>query len=389
MPQLEITDLKKTYDGESTVAVDGVSFSVPEGEIVTLLGPSGCGKTTTLRCVAGVEEITSGTIKIDNRVVSSDNTSVPAQHRNLGMLYQNYAIWPHKSVYENVVFPLKYSEHRFDPDKHEERVTEMLELVKIPELKDKPATDLSGGQQQRVALARALVHDPELLLLDEPLSNLDRKLRTEMRDQIQQLQYEMGVSILYVTHDQQEAFYLADTVVLLRNGKVMEVGSPTELYHAPQEAFTRDFVGDWNKFPGEVADDKLRFTFGSVETSFRMSEVGMANSYVQNATQPVEVDCFVRPTSIQIEEESIPQVGDGGTQQQERINRSGSSFEIEGTVVAEGVLGELYEFTVDTGERQVTVQVGSHLEFNRGETVKLSISAKTLQVYGRDSDAEE
>lgn len=160
MAQLEISDLKKTYDEGETVAVDGVSFTVPNGEIVSLLGPSGCGKTTTLRCVAGVEEVTSGMITIDDRVVCSDDVSVPAQNRNLGMLYQNYAIWPHKSVYENVVFPLQYSDHKFEPAEYEDRVTEMLEMVQIPKLKNKPATDLSGGQQQRVALARALVHDP-------------------------------------------------------------------------------------------------------------------------------------------------------------------------------------------------------------------------------------
>lgn len=365
MAKLKAENLKKTYDDGETVAVDGLSFEVGEGEIVSLLGPSGCGKTTTLRCIAGVEQIDSGRIAIDDRVISSQDTSLPAQDRNLGMLYQNYAIWPHKTVFENVLFPLKHSNHRFDPDEYEDRVNEILELVQISQLRDKPATDLSGGQQQRTSLARALVHDPDLLLLDEPLSNLDRKLRVEMRDQIQQLQYELGVSILYVTHDQQEAFYLADNVLVLRDGQLVESGDPSDLYHQPHDAFTRDFVGDWNKIPGMLRNGSLSIDIGQSRLEIDSFDLGEVNVGSRNEQDPQEVECFIRPTSVRMADED-----------------DGDDIHIEGTVVAEGVLGELYEFTVDTDLDQITVQVTTHLDLERGEEISLSIPPSAIKVYG-------
>ncbi len=238
---LEFSNVVKRYGDVAAVA--GISFKVSTGELLTLLGPSGCGKTTTLRLVAGLEEPEEGEILLNGEPVAAPERGifVPPDKRKMGMVFQSYAIWPHLSVFENVAFPLRV---RKEPAKLiSERVSETLEVVGLGGLEDRGATDLSGGQQQRVALARALVYSPSILLLDEPLSNLDAKLREQMRFELRSLQRRLKLSVLYVTHDQTEAMTLSDRIAVVNKGRLEQVGSPMEVYETPSTFFVGDFLG--------------------------------------------------------------------------------------------------------------------------------------------------
>ena len=261
---LSVSNLVKTFpsargEAQSRVfAVNDVSFEVEEGELFTLLGPSGCGKTTTLRCVAGLEMPDSGEIAIDDRVLfsSTKRVRVPASDRHLGMVFQSYAIWPHMNVFKNVAFPLQVLPRRKRPKRSEirERVDRALAVVQLDHLAGRQATDLSGGQQQRLALARALVMEPPLLLLDEPLSNLDAKLRDEMRFELKRLQRELGITAIYVTHDQVEALAMSNRIAVVREGKIEQIGKPREIYQRPASRFVADFIGTSNFIEGTVKE---------------------------------------------------------------------------------------------------------------------------------------
>src|SRR5216110_2889299 len=248
---LDVTDLRKQF-AIGRPAIDGVSFGVPAGEIVVLLGPSGCGKTTTLRCVAGLEHPTSGEISIAGRVVSSPERGilVPPRSRDLGMVFQSYAVWPHMTVRQNVVYPLKHRKlSRADARR---KVDEALELVGLSEYADRPVVALSGGQMQRVALARSMVYRPQLLLLDEPLSNLDAKLRLRLRDDLRIILKQAGMTALYVTHDQAEAVVLGDRIGVMRDGKLLQIGTPDQIYNRPADSFVANFTGASNVLLGKV-----------------------------------------------------------------------------------------------------------------------------------------
>ena len=238
----------------AAAAVDRVSLEIARGEIFTLLGPSGCGKTTTLRLVAGLEHPDRGEITLRDRLVASAarRTFVPPHRRNLGMVFQSYAIWPHLTVFENVAYPLELRGARRGVI--QERVTRILELVGLAGLERRAATLLSGGQMQRLALCRALVYEPDLLLLDEPFSNLDAKLREQMRVELKLLQRRLGVTVLFVTHDQIEALSLSDRIAVMRHGRVEQVGAPRALYEHPASAFVRDFLGQTVVLQGVVKE---------------------------------------------------------------------------------------------------------------------------------------
>jgi len=255
MATIRLTSLRKAYEfrGQRVHAVDDVTLEAPEGKILTLLGPSGCGKTTTLRCVAGLERPDDGEIRFGDRVVFSRarGVFVPPEQRNIGMVFQSYAIWPHMTVFENVAYPLRV--RRVPSDEVRRRVQAALELVGLGALADRPAPFLSGGQQQRVALARALVYEPEVLLLDEPLSNLDAKVREQVREELRVLQRQLRITTVYVTHDQIEALALSDVVAVMRDGKVLEVGTPRDLYERPRTRFVAQFLGTTNLLPGRLA----------------------------------------------------------------------------------------------------------------------------------------
>ena len=254
---LEVRNLVKIF-GKLT-AVDNVSFKVEQGEVVTLLGPSGCGKTTTLRMVAGFEKPNAGEVEIAGRLVVATNRriNVPPEKRDIGMVFQSYAIWPHMTVFENVAFPLNV--RRANRQEIKRRVEETLELVGLANFSDRPAILLSGGQQQRVSLARALVYSPSILLLDEPLSNLDAKLREQMRIEIKRLQQQLGFTVLFVTHDQIEAMSLSTRLALMNQGRIEQIGGPQEVYENPQTPFVEDFLGRILRFRGKVIEKQQGF----------------------------------------------------------------------------------------------------------------------------------
>jgi iron(III) transport system ATP-binding protein len=250
---LEVSALCKQF-AIGRPAVDGVSFAVPKGEVVVLLGPSGCGKTTTLRCVAGLEHPTGGEISISGKVVSSPARGilVPPRARDLGMVFQSYAVWPHMTVWQNVIYPLKH--RRISRDEAGRRVGEVLELVGLTEYADRPVVALSGGQMQRVALARSLVYRPQLLLLDEPLSNLDAKLRLRLRDDLRVILKQTGMTALYVTHDQAEAVVLGDRIGVMRDGRLLQIGTPHAIYNRPADLFVANFTGATNELAGTLVE---------------------------------------------------------------------------------------------------------------------------------------
>jgi iron(III) transport system ATP-binding protein len=256
---IDVKDLSLTYQSsgrQTHLAVDKVSFSVQKGQVYTLLGPSGCGKTTTLRCVAGLEKPDSGEILIDGSPVSSSvtNSWVPPSQRAIGMVFQSYAIWPHMSVFENVAFPLRYGPFKVSSADIQTRVTRALSQVQLDHLKDRPAPHLSGGQQQRLALARAFVMEPKVLLLDEPLSNLDAKLREEMRVELRQLIKAVGMTAIFVTHEQIEALTLSDVIAVMNNGKIVQEGTPLDIYQRPTNPFVANFIGQSNLLNGDVVE---------------------------------------------------------------------------------------------------------------------------------------
>src|SRR5438270_8935346 len=255
MNVLRVTSLYTEYasDGGTVVkAAQDVSFEVPEGKLFTLLGPSGCGKTTTLRSIAGLERPSSGEIEVAGRTVYSSNRGifVAPNKRNFGMVFQSYAIWPHMNVFQNVAFPLEV--RKVDKPQMRDRVMRVLNAVQLDHLVDREATKLSGGQQQRLALARALVMEPQPLLLDEPLSNLDAKLRDRMRTELKRLQRELSLTTVYVTHDQSEALALSHEIAVMNDGFVVQIGSPRQIYEQPRDKFVADFVGTTNFIDGTV-----------------------------------------------------------------------------------------------------------------------------------------
>ena len=266
MPGILVRSLLKRFG--NSIALDSISFEVGEGEFVSLLGPSGCGKTTTLRCIAGLERGEDGTIQIGDTLVSDfgANLVVPPELRGIGMVFQSYAIWPHMTVFKNVSYPLVA---RGAMKKEiDTAVQDILRLVDMVDFADRPATNLSGGQQQRVALARALIAKPRVLLLDEPLSNLDAKLRDQMRIELRQIQQRLGVTAVYVTHDQSEAMALSDRVIVMNKGRIEQVGRPREIYQEPATAFVAAFVGASNFLHGRISrrqDNVARATLGDGE----------------------------------------------------------------------------------------------------------------------------
>ncbi|WP_312909451.1 ABC transporter ATP-binding protein [Natronosalvus caseinilyticus] len=238
MASLRVENLRKEYDRGAIVAVDDLSLEVEDGEFVTVVGPSGCGKTTTLRMIAGLEKPTSGSISLGDEEVTSQS----ARDRDIAMVFQNYALYPHKTVFQNMAFGLRMSTDLSKAER-EEKVQWAAEMMDIEELLDQKPDELSGGQKQRVALGRAIVREPKLFLFDEPLSNLDAKLRTTMRAEIQRLQDELGITSVYVTHDQEEAMTMGDKIVILNDGELQQVGAPTHVYDKPANEFVGGFVG--------------------------------------------------------------------------------------------------------------------------------------------------
>ena len=293
-PHIEVENLQISYG--KVPAVRGVSFIVQPGEQLTLLGPSGCGKTTTLRAVAGLEQPAAGEIRIGGKAVysSSRNVNVPAEKRGLSMVFQSYAIWPHMTVFENVAYGLRV--RRAGAAEIMEKVHRALDMVQMHDFADRRASQLSGGQQQRVALARAFVFRPSVLLFDEPLSNLDAKLRADMRIELRDLQHRLGITSLYVTHDLEEALAMSDRIVVMRDGLIEQTGTPDEIYNLPRSAFVADFIGSANLIRGRSRPDLAAGGQIALETADRQVIHGMAYGRPVGA----EITVSVRTVHVQV-----------------------------------------------------------------------------------------
>jgi iron(III) transport system ATP-binding protein len=266
---ISIRGLRKWFDSRRgrVEALRGIDLEIAEKEFCVLLGPSGCGKTTTLRSVAGLEKPDAGELEIAGTLVNSPTKGVyvPAEKRDIGMVFQSYAIWPHMNVFNNVAFPLIKGRRKVAKDQIVPKVHAALKLVQLEGLEDRPATDLSGGQQQRVAMARAMVTEPKILLMDEPLSNLDARLREQMRVELRKITKAVGVTTLYVTHDQAEALSLGDKVCVMNQGEIIQIAQPHEVYAKPASLFVAQFVGEMNFVRGEVkAKDRVDSPFGAL-----------------------------------------------------------------------------------------------------------------------------
>jgi multiple sugar transport system ATP-binding protein len=308
MGRLDITQLTKTFDeGENViVAVDELDIAVEDGEFLVLVGPSGCGKSTTLRCIAGLERVTSGRIRLDGR----DITDAKPKNRDMAMVFQNYALYPHMTVRENIGYGLKITTDLSKSEIHD-RVEDTAALLEIPDLLEKKPKELSGGQQQRVALGRAIIREPEVFLMDEPLSNLDAKLRTTMRTEIQQLQQEMGVTTIYVTHDQTEAMTMGDKIAVLDGGELQQLGTPLECYHEPENQFVAGFIGSPSmnfidvRRNGDVLDaDAFEYalspdTVDAVRTASNRLTMGIRPEHIELGTGD---DRNAVPTEIEVVE---------------------------------------------------------------------------------------
>jgi iron(III) transport system ATP-binding protein len=355
---LRVQDLRLSYRSEhgAVDAVRGISFRIERGQFYTLLGPSGCGKTSTLRCVAGLETPTSGEIEIGSSVVFSSalRRTVAPHKRDLGMVFQSYAIWPHMTVYDNVAFPLVRGSQKLPRNEVREKVMRALALVQLEHMADRPAPNLSGGQQQRVALARAIVREPSVLLLDEPLSNLDAKLREDMRQELKMLVRRLGTTTLYVTHDQLEALSMSDTVALVRDGEIVQEGSPRDVYLRPSDRFAANFLGRTNLLEGRVIDD------GLVETRWGQLSTPLPAS----ARIGDDVTVGFRPEGIDVLDE--PPIGAANV--------------LEGTVAAATFAGDAIEYQVDLGQRVVRARGGSFVAFDVGRRVFLRVPAERCYV---------
>ncbi len=294
MPDLSINGLTKAF-GE-TIAVNDLSLEFKEGESVVLLGPSGCGKTTLLKLIAGFLQPGAGEIAIGGRVISTRHEMLPPDHRKMSMVFQSYAIWPHKSVFQNVAYGLEV--RKIKKAEIERKVMNALSLVQLDGLEGRYSTELSGGQQQRVALARAIVVEPSLLLLDEPLSNLDANLRVEMRGELADLHDRLGITFIYVTHDQAEAMVLGDRVVLMNQGVMVQQGPPEEIYETPKTRFAANFIGTSNIFTGSVASGAG--ANGAIRVDTKFGPVAVALGARQAPPTGEEAHFCIRSELVQI-----------------------------------------------------------------------------------------
>ena len=290
---VSVENLGKRF-GDVAVLND-ITFTAEQGEFVTLLGPSGCGKTTTLRCVAGLERPDSGVIRIGERVVCDQDVYIPIHRRNIGMVFQSYAVWPHMTVRDNVGFPLRIRKESKQATR--ERVEHTLGLVGLSSYGDRYPHELSGGQQQRVALARAMVYDPDVLLLDEPLSNLDAKLREQLRHELRELQERIRMTTIYVTHDQAEAMALSDKIIVMNSGRIEQVGNAFDIYQAPETQFVRKFVGFVNELPARVSGQggdgllQLELEFGTLVARVHA---------LQDSQRGDDVRAWIRPEDLRV-----------------------------------------------------------------------------------------
>jgi iron(III) transport system ATP-binding protein len=360
---LSVKSLHTDYaaaNGQVVNAVQDVSFEVPDGALFTLLGPSGCGKTTTLRSIAGLERPKSGSIDVDGRVVfsSAQRIFVAPNRRNFGMVFQSYAIWPHMNVFKNVAFPLEVRKQRPSRKEIADKVMRVLAAVQLAELVDRDATKLSGGQQQRLALARALVMEPQLLLLDEPLSNLDAKLREAMRFELKRMQRDLGLTTVYVTHDQSEALALSHEIAVMNEGRIVQIGSPRDIYERPRNKFVADFVGSTNFIDGTIVSASAGNGRCRVATALGELNVQCVETPAKDA--PVVVS--VRPEDVELSEAAPAPEPDDNI--------------CVGTVAAKAFLGDYLDFQVKVGDSVLLARVHPSLRTPTGDAIHVRMRAE-------------
>lgn len=333
--------LTKTY-GQSTV-VNGIDFWVKRNQFLTILGPSGCGKTTTLRMIAGFEQPTSGKIFFEGR----DITETPAYKRPINTVFQKYALFPHMNIYDNIAFGLRI--RKLPEDVIRSKVSKILELVNLSGTEKRKVTSLSGGQQQRIAIARALVNEPKVLLLDEPLGALDLKLRKEMQIELKNMQRELGITFVYVTHDQEEALTMSDKIIVMNHGDIQQIGSPIDIYNEPMNKFVARFIGESNIFEGVMKRDKLAYFAGK---EWDCLDGGFG--------EDAKVNVVVRPEDVHLGEPT------------------GSSSELVGTVTSVLFKGVHYEITIEEGDRTWTVHDTE--VFDEGEKVTMFMTPDDIHI---------
>jgi len=357
VPDIRVSGLTKAFG--KALAVDGVGFEVPAGSLATLLGPSGCGKTTTLRLIAGLERPDAGEVSVGGRLLTSTTPSVflAPEKRRMGMVFQTYAIWPHMTVFENVAFPLR--EKRMRPGEIRERVMAILATLGLQGFHDRPAPLLSGGQQQRVALGRALVADPEVLLLDEPFSNLDARLREEMRIELKELQARVGVTTVFVTHDQAEAMILSDRVFVMSAGRIAQAGTPRQIYEQPCSRFVMDFLGQADHVRARVTRRPDGVCVARAD-GLDGGEVPLAPG--QGWQDGEEIVLAFRSAEVRVGPPSI-----GGHWQ--------------GTVLSAVYLGERIEYVVEVGVARVRASGPVIEPLSKGTVVQLEIPASAIRAW--------
>jgi len=354
MSKLVLRNVSRTF-GDFT-AVDNFNLELEEGELVSLLGPSGCGKTTTLRMIAGFMTPTAGTIELDGQVISSPASSLPPEKRQMSMIFQSYAIWPNMTVAENVGFGLKI--RNIKADEIRRRVGEILEVVQMGDLRDRYPAELSGGQQQRVALARSIVVKPSVLLLDEPLSNLDANLREEMRFEIRRLHDEFKITMVYVTHDQAEAMVTSDRIAVMNKGRLEQIDAPYALYGRPKTRFVAGFIGRTNFIDGKSSGDEVHFGGFSVPMQSLQAE----------APLPQDVLVSIRPQSIHL------------LKQKPGVNSAACC--VQGSVQRRAYLGEYWDYHVTVPGIEIALRVTARPQdvFEVNEPVWIEIDTTQLTV---------
>lgn len=357
-------------------AVDGVSFDLKRGEILTLLGPSGCGKTTTLRMTIGLERATSGRVTYEGKLVDSpsERIFIEPEKRGMGMVFQSYAIWPHMSVLENVAYPLRY--RRVPKAEANLRVLETLEQVGLKGYENRRGTQLSGGQMQRVAVARGLIANPSVLLMDEPFSNLDARLRENMRAELKRLQRRIGISILFVTHDQSEALALSDRIAVMKDGRIEQIGPPEQLYSEPGTPAVRDFLGRSILMPARIVGS----TGSNVDVSVADGQVFTVAGPVRTSSRAIDEKCLVsvRPESIIVEPA-------------ETTSAAGTNS-LNATIRTLLFMGESYEADIELpGGHMALLRLSPAYDWREGQAVRLTLPPGKLQLWDRsatDSHAE-
>lgn len=359
MVRVKLVNVVKKFG--NVIAVKNVSFEVEEGELFTLLGPSGCGKTTTLRLIAGFYTPDEGEIYFDDELVND----VPPHKRGTGMVFQNYALWPHMKVFDNIAYGLKL--RNLPPPRIIEKVKNIIKFIGLEGKENRFPSQLSGGEQQRVALARALVIEPKVLLLDEPLSNLDAKLRLRMRTEIRRIQKQLKITTVYVTHDQEEALSISDRIAVMNKGEVLQIGTPREIYESPSNIFVADFIGVTNFIPATVLEiDKQG---GKILLDIEGVKIPV-NSFIENVGEGGDVICAVRPESISL-------VGDKESKGDEGL--------IRGKISMITYLGKLIRLEIETlGGNELKVDLTGGIEMKdlrEGKNVALKFNPDAIRIF--------